>query len=314
MTDFTKLNTGHSLDVQFYEEYDPDFLWNKAQTLRLVTDNLGEFREFLRKVNDTDEGIDQKYIEAINAEIHFTEFHQFECFFALLIAPFQEKSHWIFLNDYRPSEIREKARQFLAHDIQKLTNGTIGDINNFILWAIYCGYGYPQDSENYERWIESLDGIEWMINRLATKYVDGVEYNAYKHGLRLHTGPSHFAVYPENQREKGFSWASDDSVRFLEIKKEGCSQRVQYSVKHFDPEEAITHLQFMNLVLGILKKCRLARLKREEIDSSLVVKMDRDAIEKLGRRGFKLGMPVNLGHAPQEPQRFVVETWVTNQT
>src|SRR2546426_1696834 len=131
------------MDVDFYQGYDPDFLWNKAQTLRLVSQNLDEFRDFLTRTAGTNEGIDQKFVEGLNAEIHFTEFHQFECFFALLLAVFQRQSHWIYLNQYPPGEIRRKAHEFLMRDIAALTNGAVDNVKEFLVWSVYNGGHVP---------------------------------------------------------------------------------------------------------------------------------------------------------------------------
>lgn len=294
MTELPKINIGHPIDVDFYRDYDPDFLWNKAQTLRLITENLDEFKEFLKRTVGTDEGIDQKFIEGLNAEIHFTELHQFECFFALLLAVFQDMPHWVYLNEYRPGAIRQKARDFLSRDIASLTNESVRDLDEFLLWAVYMGYGFLPNSEAHEKWLENLRGLEWMFDRLAAKYIEGIEYNAYKHGLRLLTGPSCFALFPENQPDKGLSWKSDNSIRFLEIKRGPKGRKVQQTVKHFDPEEGISNLSFMNLVLGIVKKCRLARLKGEKkLEESFIINMDKEALQNLGHR-FQYGIPVRM--------------------
>lgn len=294
MNEFPKINIGYAVDLDFYRDYDPDFLWNKAQTLRLVTENLDEFKEFLKRTVGTDEGIDQKFVEGLNAEIHFTELHQFECFFALLLAVFQNMPHWIYLNEYRPGAIRQKAQEFLSRDIDRLTNDSVRDIDEFLLWAVYMGYGFLPSSDVYEQWSENLRGLEWMLERLAAKYIEGVEYNAYKHGLRLLTGPSYIGVFPENQPEKGFHRQSDNSLRFLEIKKGPKGKTARQTVKHFDPEDGIGNLSFMNLVLGIVKTCRLARLRGEtKLDESFIINMDKEAVRSVGHR-FQYSTPVQI--------------------
>lgn len=75
--------------------------------------------------------------EALQAEIHFTEMHQFEVFFMLLLADFQRVPHWIYLTEYPPSMPRQKAEQYIAKEIGALTGDRFTTRQALIRHAIY---------------------------------------------------------------------------------------------------------------------------------------------------------------------------------
>ena len=77
ITDANKLN------IDFYESYDEGFLYRKAELCYLVCKEKESFVKFIAVGNSNN--ITGKYFEGLKGEIYFTEFHQFECFFALFL-------------------------------------------------------------------------------------------------------------------------------------------------------------------------------------------------------------------------------------
>ena len=51
-------------------------------------------------------------------------------------------------------------------------------------------------AENAEVWEQSVDDIAWLLRHVSERFIDGHEYNAYKHGLRLASGAAGIAVAP----------------------------------------------------------------------------------------------------------------------
>jgi hypothetical protein len=92
-------------------------------TLAVVLENGERFKAQVAEFQDIDlPRIDDKFFESLRAEIHFTEMHQFEGFFALLIAIFQEQLDWIYLTDYTTGEMKHAIELYIAGDINALTN------------------------------------------------------------------------------------------------------------------------------------------------------------------------------------------------
>jgi hypothetical protein len=85
------------IDTQFYRGYDANFLYNKAIALRYATQHANKFKEDLESSMELDTPIGQWYFSSLSTELHFTEMHQFETFFSLLVAVFQNYSHWVYL-------------------------------------------------------------------------------------------------------------------------------------------------------------------------------------------------------------------------
>lgn len=270
------------LNLRFYQSYDESFLFRKVETLLFLLEDLDNFKEFMTAGDDNPEFNLGKYKETLNAEIYFTEFHQFEAFFALLIAIFQDLPHWLYLTTYPPGEIKEKAEAFIDGDFSKVTNGCIASLEEFLNAAIYADF-LSDDVEISNQWQKNLENISWLIARLAQKYLKGIEYNAYKHGLRMMMGASYFRFYPTGHPEQAVQFQSDDSIRFLELERvDKDTYQVKETYKHFNPIESLNHLYFMSVMLKTIKSVRLARLKGEKkARLNSLTQLDKDNLDKL---------------------------------
>ena len=209
------LRDAKDLNLQFYRSYDEAFLFRKAETLMRLADDVEKYKSALLE-EDSGNFDEKKFIETLNAEIHFTEFHQFEAFFAVLIAGFQNLPHWLYLTTYTSREIKQKVNAFLDKDLKTVSDGLVDNSNDFVNSAVYAGF--MSDSEGVaQNWQQNIDNIFWFITRIARKYIDATEYNAYKHGLRVITGPTFFKLYPTGQPDRGLQYSSENSIRFLEL-------------------------------------------------------------------------------------------------
>ncbi len=106
------------LNLRFYEGFDHKFLYRKAQTIMYLVNEQERFKEQVKQAEEANEDItsnylhsqdiDDKFFEGLRAEVYFTEMHQFESFFALLIAVFQKLPHWLYLTTYKTGEIKKQ--------------------------------------------------------------------------------------------------------------------------------------------------------------------------------------------------------------
>ncbi|UCC75818.1 MAG: hypothetical protein JSW37_09885 [Anaerolineales bacterium] len=277
------------LNREFYESYDEAFLFRKAHTLLFIADHLDEFAEFITRCNGDTAPIDERFAQGLCAEVYFTEFHQFEAFFALLLAVFQDEPHWVYLTDYPPGHIKKMAEAFLERDVRSATNGRMKRLDHFLNQSIYTGFASP-DAEVAKNWQKNLDNITWMLDRLATKYCDGLEeYNSYKHGLRVFASPSYIRFTPTGSQQGGFGFTSKNSVRFLvkEPPQEGMLTFKLVS-EPFSPEESLHHLLFMADVLETVKSTRLAAIRREkEPQLNSYVALNKDDLRELAAKAPK---------------------------
>jgi hypothetical protein len=222
----------NELNLRFYRRYDENFLYNKALTLAMVLENEERFKVQAAEYQDVDPSrINDKFFESLRAEMHFTEMHQFEGFFALLIAVFQEQPDWIYLTDYTTWEMKDAIKLYIAADtiagrdnIKTLTNNKVATEREFISYAIYATYK-PHGEEQDDSWDTNLDNIAWLIRHMAERYIAGSEYNAYKHGLRVMTGQSSFGLRLENPPGTPVGplrilASSKDSLSYLEMKEQ----------------------------------------------------------------------------------------------
>lgn len=267
-----------TIDWHFYQSYDVDFLYNKAQTLMLVDHEKEAYQEFVGKIGGDASELDTKYYESMRAEIYFTELHQFEALFALMIAMYQSLPHWLYLTTYTTKNLKEKIQAFLDNDITKLTKGRTDNNLDFLNQSIYSGF-VTQDEEKKNRWNDNLSNINWILQRIAEKYMKGGEYNAYKHGLRVMTGHAQFIMHPDNEPEKATCLAdADDSITFLELQEKGEGGLTVYqTTKTFNPVESINNLFIMRLMLTTIKNTRLAKIqKKPGIELHTFFELDRE--------------------------------------
>ncbi len=293
-TDIAELNR------TFYQAYDENFLYSKALALTYIAYELGEqqehFKQQVEKMVGTHEDINDKFFESLRAEIYFTAIHQFECLFSLLMALYQpDLPHWFYLSEYKPGEMRDAAELFVNREIGQLTGFKMSK-RQFVSHAIYSQFTLTEITE--ERWNENLDNISWLLDRIAMQYIaaseyQAGEYNAYKHGLRVMTGPSVISGQMMSQFENSpvgrnfLIAASTDAFRFLQMEKDEQQNGkiVHHVVKHFNPRESFYFICKLRQMLEMVKRTRLAHLRGEtlnalntffDLDKNHVINLRRD--------------------------------------
>jgi hypothetical protein len=227
------------MELDFYARYDESFLFSKAVTLMYAIEQGDAFKENVQQYADQWRigSLKDKYFASLRAELFFMALHQFESFFALLIAPFQQVPTWIYLTAYTTDEMKRAVGQFLDRDIGALTNGAyqFGEVTAFLEEALYGG-SMSTDPDQQLKWGENLDNATWLIRRAAQAYLDNLKaYNSYKHGLRTMTGSNaHFTIRLNDAEGKptgsGFTRTSEDSLSYLDLQPNdlgtGCVREV----------------------------------------------------------------------------------------
>ena len=291
---------------RFYDGFNHKFLYRKAQTLMFLVSQRERFTEMVKQAEETSEeestkylscqDIDDKYFEGLRAEVYFTEMHQFESFFALLLAYFQDLPDWLYLRTYTTEEIKTAIQNYVDGNISAATNGAVSTREDFIIHAVYAGCYSDELKENNE-WNESVDNIDWFIKRAGQRYLEAAEYNAYKHGLRVLTGHTWFRVWPNdaagNPQGQGFVLGdSEDSLSFPELEDQGEGGLTAVEVtKHFNPKENFEHIQIMQLILDEVMRTRGARINREPIEHLETILIDREKLQAL-RKYFTFSLTV----------------------
>lgn len=258
------------LELDFYERYDESYLYSKAVTLYYAINEGDKFKDQVNAVLQEHQGslLGNKYYDALKAELYFLLLHQFEAFFAILIAPLQEIPTWVYLTVYRSEDIQKAAQYYADHQIKQLTNGVFTNERELISETVYLN-DKPADEEISARWEENLDNIGWIIRQVARAYLTDLKaYNSYKHGIRVMTGPHMFALYPTdaagNRAGVGFARRSEDSVTFLELEptqEDKNKVLVNETTIHFNPEACFIYFCKLYQILETIKTTRLGYFK-----------------------------------------------------
>jgi hypothetical protein len=281
-----------ALNRKFYSAYDPFFIFNKAKLLMFVSESWNDFASFATS-HEVEIGRDgQKTCQGLRAHIRFSEFHQFEACFSLMLAHFQPQPHWVYLTTYKTKDLLDAARAFVEGNVLAASGGLASTPEAFLNAAIYSSRPLV-DLEASEKWIENLDTINWMLRMIAERYVRaaafGGEYNAYKHGVRVLTGTSEIRVGSEPTPEAMMTLAaSSDSVTFLELEarpEAPDAKQVFEVLRHFNPVESFKFIEFMALLSENMKRSRLATIEgKSQVKLHQFVGVDRQAVRSLGNR------------------------------
>lgn len=276
---FLLFNGPKQLDIDFYSGYDERFLSRKSKILKSVLANPDLMLEFISEDDGPDEP--ERMRHALAAEILFTEFHQFESFFAMLVSPFQNLPHWIFLNTYSTGAIKDKARQFIAGDFRTLSGGIAPDRDGFLKHAIYENLVAEDGKE--ASWQNTFENLWWIIYRMAEKYLAAEEYNSYKHGLRMMSAASKLAIsLNPNDFSNAFVTSSPHSITHLKFNKVTEGTNVSIDTKAFNPEESFQHILIMAEILTNIKRIRLATLLgKPGVEVSLFPGIDKQGLQQL---------------------------------
>jgi len=254
------------LQIMFYQAYDEAYLHNKALALSFAIEEADRFKAHFDGRPGVEDGITDKAFDSLRAELYFTLMQGVESLFAILLSVFQDKPDWVYLGQYGPGDMTEKARLFLDSRIAELTGDEVDTPREFVSSALYAGFA-SADAGQRNRWNECLDNAIWLLRRVAQMYLDGTdEYNAFKHGMRVMLGPAGFKITPRDEAGglsgRTFSVSSGDTLTFLDWTEMDDGKAQLYKVtKVFNPQEAGFYLSVMHRMLETIKKTRLARLQ-----------------------------------------------------
>lgn len=284
--------TRREADLRFYEGYDPNFLFRKADLLFFTYMRREEFKTFAESLNGPITDLTDAYFHGVAAELHCTALQQFESLFALMLAAFQPLPHWIYLTRYRTAEIKEKAAAYVAGDIDTASGGQCSSTDQFVSRAIYPGVQPPPTTDSHnESWRTSLADLNWFIIHMASHYLNSPEYNAYKHGLRVLPGSAKLLV-DVSGGAKQFSpvLSMKHALSFLEIKEDNGRYVTQEITKEINPEDAYQNMLVMATLLETIQKIRLAGLNGERVEVPLI-SIEQSGLARLrpvGRFAFPL--------------------------
>ena len=264
-------------DLAFYEGYDPTFICKKAAALFGIYSNAASFKEFAASwecpVDSTDEG----FLGALATEIHCASFHQFEGLLALLLAEYQNRPDWVYLTSYGNYEMKTAARALAKGDFEQITSGAHKTADDFVRAAVYGGLKL-EDGEHNEAFKHSVGDIAWLIAHCAEEFVEGNEYNAYKHGLRVVSGAATLAVRPLDAVGPFTSILSmKHSVSYLEISEAPNAYTGQRVTKELSPEYSYNVIAAIAKVLTIIRAMRIARI-RGSVEFVDFIDLDRDKL------------------------------------
>lgn len=253
-----------TIDRTFYEGLDSSFIFNRAMTLYAAATQEDAFLTFSNNVLIVLPEERQRFFDSLRADILFAQYQQTEALFALVAAAFQHSPHWLYLSRYRYEELREKIKQYVAGDYSAFSGIATATMEKVVNWAIYANCSPASEKEQAE-WPNNLSKIDRILRKAGNRYLEGNEYNAYKHGVRILTGKHGRSFSKKGEALPFLTVESKDSVSYLDVRQDDAgNQHLCITTKHFNSEESITYLQTMAELVRSIKNTRLARIRNDE--------------------------------------------------
>ena len=284
---------GNHPDRTFYDLYDSGYFTAKCGILGFIAEHLEEARSFF---SPHDFELEDSDPARFKLEIYFSEFQCFEALFALLMAPFQPDPHCVYMSQYSPRNLKQQVDAYLRGDIASITMNRAQTKPEFLDLSVYSRF---RSNESPETWGENLESLAWLLDRMAHKYTGALEYNSYKHGLRVaYRGPSVFKLSSEDDAQV-VKWESEDSVWFMEVDGGADPPVLKQAIKHFDLEESWHNLHLMKAIIESIRVTRLARLipGTQELVMKDFRGVDRSPVQKFWAKDFKFSL--NIGKRPE---------------
>lgn len=172
-----------------------------------------------------DNDLDETVIENFKLEIHMEVFHSAETLFLVIFG-------FLYEPKAIPLWISRCSSQQLRQLIKKLAEG---GLESFItkpdewLRAVL----YPAIDESHQQFEDSKLSTKFTKNylkRLAQEYIDHVEYNSFKHGLRCSPGQVRFQ-FVDDKSQTSMLDSTSDAILFLELDKVDKGKEILYKVK-----------------------------------------------------------------------------------
>jgi hypothetical protein len=263
------------IDRLFYEHYDPHFLLNRAATAYFLSEEQGRSADVLRQnYQSLAPLVTDQYFNVLRTELHFLEMQQFEALFALILAQFSPLPHWVYLTEYTTREFKTAVERLLADDYAALTHGNVTDGRDFVTITVYA-FQRPEGEE----WDRNLDNHVWLLKRMGERYLKaGDEYNSYKHGVRVISGPTGWSL--GDSENPIIDVKSEHSVSYLESQEDEESRTYRWVTKTLNPEESFIYLQYMHAMLDTIVNLRKAGLgdEAQHVHTHTIIDLDRNAL------------------------------------
>jgi hypothetical protein len=269
------------VELAFYEGYDPDFLAKKASALFAAYQNPKAFADFASLTGWPLDPGDSSFFGALATELHCATFHQYEGMLALLLAEYQDRPDWVYLSSYGTKEIKDAAKAIVDERFEAVTNGANHTAEEFVATAVYATWKPTDVADTYESWRQSVRDVGWFIVHCAEMYIKGVEYNAYKHGLRVVSGSAALAAR-STAEASGFKTilAMRHSLSYLDLDDTPEGYVAEEVTLELSPEYSYEHIRIAAGVLSTIRDMRIARLKGRAASLNLF-SIDRNKLSTL---------------------------------
>ena len=236
---------------------------------------IGEYIVYPEKIKDDvrfkpDVTLDESIVERFKMEVHMTVFHSAETLFLILLG-------FLYEPQSIPFWITRCTSNELHGYIEKLSKeGLSSFITNPNDWL--RDILYPAIDKTHPKFKDSKYSTKFTIDfikRLAKEYVDHVEYNSYKHGLRCTSGQSRFQMKDEKSG-KILLDSSSDTINFLELEKITKNKEIIHkfreSSKTYDHERDCTIIRITTNILSNIFSFKQLVIKRELVGSDCKIK------------------------------------------
>jgi hypothetical protein len=264
----TSEDTIGRFNKSFFQHFNYNYWYHKINALYEYIEKPEKIKTDIRYEHDND--LDESIIENFKLEIHMSVFHSAETLFLILFGCLYEPKGV-------PVWISRCSSENLHNLIEQLAKGGLESfITNSDEWLRTLLYQAIDEKHNlFEKSKLSTRFTKKYLQRLAEEYVDHVEYNSYKHGLRCNPGQSGFQLFDEKTQTIVLN-SKNDAIMFLELEKTKKGNEIHYRVKEssktYDIKRDIGIIITTTQILHNIFDYRQLVIKRELVGSDCKIK------------------------------------------
>jgi hypothetical protein len=271
-------------------------------TYKSVIDNIDKFQTEILK--ESVEGFNKEdYARMLKSEIRQTLYHSIETVFELIFAlatltdgryddeNILEKltnSNWR-KNSTTIKEIAESNTGLDFLDTKINANGFVIPLAHYIFY-----YGVLPDNtsipKGYLEMIEpSIDAIKYGLKILAQEFEERMEYNSYKHGIRLIPVLKEFQIFDTTTQKSLITFDLSDSMTFMHSETDNTIDSIEFITIVFDTNRDIGISLFCAHLISNMILLRKAGFRNGPTDENFpILFFGKDELKEVN----KVGVPV----------------------
>lgn len=256
------------INKKFIQNFNYSYWYHKINALYEYIEKPEKIKTEIKYPHDIT--LDETIIENFKLDIHMSVFHSAETLFLVLFGfMYEPNSVSVWISRCSNTKLWELIKQLSENGLDHFIKNSEEFLRSLI---------YPAIDEKHELLEDSKLSVKFVKNylkRLAKEYVDHLEYNSFKHGLRCNSGQSRFQ-FRDDKTQTILLDSSSDTIHFLELNPIRKNKEMIYEIKEasktYDVKRDADIIIFTFQILHNIFEYRQSVIKKEITESNCRIK------------------------------------------